>query len=109
MTTGRFIPSSFDPRIFQSQEIEDAVEADRGDRLAGGGLHLRFGVEGDAESREREHRQVVGAVAYGDRLGDVDVLELAQKPQQLGLAAAVDDLARVASVRRPSTISNSLA
>ena len=54
-------------------------------------------MEGDAQTREVEHRQVVRPVADGHRLRDVDRLELAQQPQQLGLAAPVDDLADVAA------------
>lgn len=40
--------------------------------------------------------RVVGAVADRHRLGDVDLLELAQQAQQLGLAAPVDHLADIA-------------
>ena len=86
----------FDTRIFQSQEVEDAAQPDGRDRLSGRGLYLGFGVEGDAQAREVEHRQVVGAVADCHRLGDVDLLELAQQAQQFGLAAPVDHLADIA-------------
>ena len=71
-------------------------KSDGRDRLPGRGLHLGFGMESDAQAREVEHRQVVGAVADSHRLGDVDLLELAQQAQQLGLAAPVHHLAHVA-------------
>ena len=54
-------------------------------------------MESDAQTGEIEHRQVVGAVADGYRLGDVDLLELAEQAQQLGFAAAVHHLAHVAA------------
>ena len=56
-----------------------------------------FCVEGDAQTGEVEHRQVVRAVSHGHRLGDVDPLELAEQPQQLGLAASVHDLSGIAA------------
>ena len=53
-------------------------------------------MEGDAQTGGREHGEVVGAVPYGDCLGDVDVLHLGDQAQKLGLALAVDNLADVA-------------
>ena len=52
--------------VFEAEEVEDAVEADRGDRLLRTLFHFGFGVEGDAETCLAEHVEVVGTVAYGD-------------------------------------------
>ena len=54
-------------------------------------------MEGDAQSGQREHRQVVGAVAHGDGLCQIHLLHLGDEAQQLGLACAVHDVAHVAS------------
>ena len=54
-------------------------------------------MERDPQTGQIEHRQVVGTVSHGYRLGDIDPFELTEQTQQFGLAAAVDDLARVAS------------
>ena len=52
-------------------------------------------MERDAQPGQVEHRKVIGSVADGDRLSDVDIFNLTQQTQQLGLAAAVHDLADV--------------
>ena len=60
-------------------------------------LDLWLGVEGYAETGSGEHRQVVGSVAYGDCLFDVDIFDLGDDAQQLGFALAVDNITDIAT------------
>ena len=50
-------------------------------------------MEGDAETGSGKHREVVGPVANGYGLGNVDVLKLGNQSEQLGFAGSVDDVA----------------
>ena len=61
-----------------------------------GGVFLdqRLGAEGDAQAGGAQHGQVVGAVAHGDHLLQVDAFSGGDLPQQLRLALAVDDRLR---------------
>ena len=63
--------------VLEAEEVEDAVQADAGDGLAGAGTDLGLRVIRDAEAREPQHRQVVGTVTDGYGLLEVDVLHLA--------------------------------
>src|SRR5690606_18150079 len=54
--------------VSMAEQVEDAVQAQGGDRLLGRLLDQRFGTEGHAKTCQAEHRQVVGAVAHGDGL-----------------------------------------
>ena len=54
-------------------------------------------MEGDAQSGFRQHGQVIGPVAHGNRLRQVHVLHLGDELQQFGFAASVHDFAHVAS------------
>ena len=99
----------FDAGILKAEEVEDTVQADGRDGLACRRFDFGLGVERNPEACEVEHRQGVGALADSYRLGDVDLLELAQQPQQFGLAASVDHLAGIAARSLPSSISSSLA
>ena len=83
--------------VFKSYEIEYAVDANGRDRLLGGGLHLRLGVECDAKACGAQHREVVGAVAYGYGLRYVDVFHLGYYAQQLGFALAVDHIPNISA------------
>ena len=51
---------------------------------------------GDAQAGESQHREVIGPVAHGHRLLEVDALDLAEKPQQLGLPRPVHNLSEIA-------------
>ncbi len=48
-----------------------------------------------AESGGGEHREVVGSVAYGYGLFDVDILHLREQPEQFGFSASVDYIAQM--------------
>ena len=62
-------------------------------------------MESDAQSGLRDHRQVVGTVAHGNGLGEIDFLNLGDELQQFGLAMAVDNLSDVAS-RQLAVVAN---
>ena len=66
--------------VFETEEIEYAVQSDGVDRLLGVGYHTGLGVEGNAEACLADHRQVVGAVAYGDGLCQIHLLHLGYQP-----------------------------
>ena len=55
-------------RLKGRDDLEQAVEAARVDRHHRRLAHLRLGVVGDRQAGRAHHRQVVGAVADGDRL-----------------------------------------
>ena len=91
----------FDVAVFESEEIEHAVEAQTVDALPGTGLHARLGVEGNAQSGLGDHRQVVGSVAHGDRLREVDFLYLCDELEQFCFALAVDYVTDIMSGEFP--------
>ena len=62
--------------VFESKEVEHSVEAYGGNALAGCEFHLGLGMEGYAEAGGGKHGQVVGAVANGNCLGNVDFFYL---------------------------------
>ena len=72
-------------------------------------FHLGLGMEGYAEAGGGKHGQVVGAVANGNCLGNVDFFYLGYDFQQFGLAFAVHDITYERPVRWPFSISSSLA
>ncbi len=97
MCSNGFAGAVGNERIFEAEEVEDAVEADCRKRLRGILLDLGFGVEGDAQSGGGKHGQVVGAVADGYGLFYVDVFDLCDDAKQFGFAFAVNDVADVTS------------
>ena len=86
--------------VLEALEVQDAVQADGVDGLTGVGDHARLRVEGDAEARFAEHRQVVGAVAHGDGLGEVHPFSLGDELQEVRLPAAIHDFAQVTAGER---------
>lgn len=81
--------------ITEAEEIDDSVESDGRDRLLGVGFHFWFGVEGDSESGEVEHREVVGAISDGDDLFEVYLFDLCDEVEQFRFPLSVDDVAEV--------------
>ena len=63
--------------------------------MLGVGLHAGLGVEGNAETGFRNHRQVVGSVAHGDCLGEVHFFHLGNEFEQFGLAVAIHYFAHI--------------
>ena len=61
--------------------------------MAGALCDQRLGVKGDAQTRDGEHGQIVGAVADSNRLLQRDVFLRGDLLQELGLALGIDDLA----------------
>ena len=54
-------------------------------------------MEGDAQSGEGEHGEVIGSVAHGNGLLQVNFLHLCDETEKLGLALSVDDVSEVTS------------
>lgn len=75
-----------------SDEVEEAVEAEEGDGVSGGLADDGFGAEGDAHACDAEHGEVVGSVTYGDDLFEGDVLLGGDLAEELGFAGAIDDV-----------------
>ena len=81
-----------DVGVFETEEIQHPIDSNRRYALACLSLDFRFGVEGYAESGFGEHREIVGTVSHGYGLGNVDVLHLSEEPEELLLAASVDNI-----------------
>ncbi len=63
--------------------------------MLGRSFNLGFGVERDPQSGFLQHGQVVGAVAHGDHLLQMDVFLEGQQFQQLGFPLSIHDLMKV--------------
>ena len=54
--------------VADTEQVEDTIEAKGRNRLLGVRAHHWFGTEGDAETGEGEHGQIIGAITDGDHL-----------------------------------------
>ena len=69
--------------VFEAQEVKYTVETDGVDALLSIRHHTGLRMEGDTQSCLSNHRQVVGTIAHGNRLGEVHLLHLCDELQQL--------------------------
>ena len=72
-------------------EIKEGFQIGVVDARARRGGDARLGAEGDAETRRLEHRQVVCAVADGERIGKRDAMLGREKKKRLPLGLAPED------------------
>ena len=83
--------------ILKTEEIENSVNTDRRNTLLCLGFHFRLGVEGNAQTRLRKHRKVVGSVSYSYGLSYVYILYLRQQSEQFSLTLTVNYISHIVS------------
>ena len=82
-------------RIFETEEIEHAVETYGIDALLGIGHDTGLRMEGDAQTSLRDHREVVGTIAHGNGLCQIHLLHLSNEFQKLCLTMTVNNLTHI--------------
>lgn len=84
-------PSGASVAIAKTQQVKHTIETQGRDRLFGRLLDQRLGPERHAQAGDRQHRQVVGAIADGNGLLHLQAFFARQLTQQVSLALGVDD------------------
>ena len=80
--------------ITNPQQIQNPIQPQRRNRLLGRLLHDRLGPKRDSQSRNAQHRQIVGAVAHRQRIQPVETGGLTQFDQGREFGLAADDRLR---------------
>src|SRR5579883_2378030 len=90
---GLWVRDGGEVAVADSDQVEQAVEAEVRQGMVSALPDQWLGAEGDAHPGEVEHGQVVGSVADGDDLLEGDLFLPGDALEKLGLSSSVDDAA----------------
>ncbi len=91
------IHTYFSSLSLKPHQIQNRIQPDCRNRLPCSFHHLGLGMEGNSQSRQVQHGQVIGPVSHGNHLFEVDIFLECQVFQQLCLFGPVHNITDVSA------------